>query len=86
MTVTNQNYIQKEIKHRLNSGNTCYHSVQGILFSRSLYKDLQISTLLSFHPLFLLVVKLGATFGEIMLRVLKKRLLIIFASKRKGLT
>jgi hypothetical protein len=32
MTVTNQNYIQKEIKHRLNSGNTCYHSVHNALY------------------------------------------------------
>jgi hypothetical protein len=28
MTVTNQNLIQEKIKRRLNSGNTCYHSVQ----------------------------------------------------------
>jgi hypothetical protein len=26
-TVTNQNLIQEEIKRRLNSGNSCYHSV-----------------------------------------------------------
>jgi hypothetical protein len=30
MTVTNQNFIQKEIKRRLNSGNACYHSVQNL--------------------------------------------------------
>jgi hypothetical protein len=34
-TVTNQNFIQEEIKRRLNSGNVCYHSVQN-LFSSSL--------------------------------------------------
>jgi hypothetical protein len=28
MTVTKQNCIHEEIKSRLNSGNTCYHSVQ----------------------------------------------------------
>jgi len=28
MTLTNQNYIQEEIKSRLKSGNACYHSVQ----------------------------------------------------------
>jgi hypothetical protein len=28
MTVKNLNLIQEEIKRRLNSGNTCYHSVQ----------------------------------------------------------
>jgi ribosomal protein S2 len=27
-TITNQNLIQGEIKRRINSGNTCYHSVQ----------------------------------------------------------
>jgi hypothetical protein len=35
MTVTSQNYIQKEIKSRLNSGNACYYSVH-VLFSSGL--------------------------------------------------
>jgi hypothetical protein len=29
-TLTDQNYIHKEIKSRLNSGNACYHSVQSL--------------------------------------------------------
>jgi flagellar hook protein FlgE len=33
MTLTNQNDIHDEIKNRLNSGNTCYHSVQNLLSS-----------------------------------------------------
>jgi hypothetical protein len=37
-TVTVQNYIQKEIKSKLNSGNVCYHSVQNLLSSRLLSK------------------------------------------------
>jgi hypothetical protein len=41
-TVTNQNLIQEEIKRRLNSGNACYHSVQSLLSSRLLAKNLQI--------------------------------------------
>jgi hypothetical protein len=41
-TVTNQNLIQKEIKRRLNSGNACYHSVQILLSSRLLSKNLKI--------------------------------------------
>jgi hypothetical protein len=41
-TVTNQNLIQEEIKGRLNSGNTCYHSVQNHLSSRLLSKNLKI--------------------------------------------
>jgi hypothetical protein len=35
-TVTNKNFIQKEIKKRLNSGNACYHLVQNLLSSRLL--------------------------------------------------
>jgi hypothetical protein len=41
-TVTNQNLIPKEIKRRLNSGNACYHSVQSLLSSRLLSKNLKI--------------------------------------------
>jgi hypothetical protein len=33
MTVTNQNFIQEEIKRRLNSGNACYLSVQNLMSS-----------------------------------------------------
>jgi len=39
---TNQNYIAEEIKSRLRSGNVCYHSVQNLLSSRLLYKNLKI--------------------------------------------
>ena len=31
--LTNQNYIQEEIKCRLKAGNSCYYSVQEILYS-----------------------------------------------------
>jgi hypothetical protein len=31
MTVTNQNFIQEEIKRKLNSDNACCHSVQKLL-------------------------------------------------------
>jgi hypothetical protein len=41
-TVTNQNLIQEEIKRRLNSGNACYHSVQNLLSSCLLLKNLKI--------------------------------------------
>jgi hypothetical protein len=41
-TVTNQNLIQEEIKRRLNSVNACYHSVQNLLSSRLLSKNLKI--------------------------------------------
>jgi hypothetical protein len=39
--VTNQNLIQDEIK-RLNFGNACYHSVQNLLSSHLLSKNLKI--------------------------------------------
>jgi hypothetical protein len=42
MTVTNQNLIQEEIKRRLNSGNVCYHSVQNLLSSRLLLKNVKV--------------------------------------------
>jgi hypothetical protein len=41
-TVTNQNLIQEEIKKRLNFGNAWYHSVQNLLSSRLLSKNLKI--------------------------------------------
>jgi hypothetical protein len=41
-TVTNQNFIQEEMKRRLNSGNACYHSFQNLLSSRLLSKKLKI--------------------------------------------
>jgi hypothetical protein len=41
-TVRNQNLIQKEIKRRLNSGNACYHSVQNLLSSCLLFKNIKI--------------------------------------------
>jgi hypothetical protein len=41
-TVTNQNLIHEEIKRRLNLGNTWYHSVQKLLSSRLLSKNVKI--------------------------------------------
>jgi hypothetical protein len=40
MTLTNQKDIHDEIKNRLNSGNACYYSVQNILSSRLISKNL----------------------------------------------
>jgi hypothetical protein len=37
-TLSDQNDIHDEIKSRLNSGNTCYHSVQNLLSSRLIPK------------------------------------------------
>jgi len=41
-TLTYQNSILEKIKSRLRSGNACYHSVQNLLFSRLLSKNLYI--------------------------------------------
>ena len=40
--LTNQNYILEEIKCRLKAGNSCYYSVQTLLSSRLLSKNLKI--------------------------------------------
>jgi hypothetical protein len=41
-TLTNQYDIHDEIKNRLNSGNACYYSVQNLLSSRLISKNLKI--------------------------------------------
>jgi hypothetical protein len=41
-TLTNQNDIRDEIKNRLKLWNACYHSVQSLLFSRLISKNLKI--------------------------------------------
>jgi len=41
-TLTNLNAIREEFKKRLRSGNTCYYSVQKLLSSRLLSKNLKI--------------------------------------------
>ena len=41
-TLTNQNSIQEEIKSRLKLGNACYRSVQNLLSSSLLSKNLKI--------------------------------------------
>jgi hypothetical protein len=41
-TLTNQNDIHDEMKSRLNSGNACYYSVQNLLSSHLISKNLKI--------------------------------------------
>jgi len=41
-TLANQNSVRKEIKSRLKSGNACYHSVENILSSSLLSKNIKI--------------------------------------------
>jgi hypothetical protein len=40
--LTYQNYMQEEIKSRLNLGNACYHSVQSLLSSRLLSRNAKV--------------------------------------------
>jgi hypothetical protein len=41
-TVKNQNLIQEEVNRRLNSGNACYHSVQNLLSTRLLSRNVNV--------------------------------------------
>jgi hypothetical protein len=41
-TITNQNFVQEEIKSSLKSGNACFNSVQNLFFSSLLSKNLKI--------------------------------------------
>jgi len=43
-TLTNQNSIREEIKSSLQPGNSCYHSVQHLLSSSLLSKNVKIKT------------------------------------------
>jgi hypothetical protein len=89
-TVTNQNLIQEEIKRRLNSGNACYHSVQSLLSSRLLSRNVKIRI---YTTIILPVVLYGcetwslALREEHRLRVFENRVLRrIFGPKRDGVT
>jgi hypothetical protein len=77
-TLTNQNLIQEEIKKRLNSGNVYYHSVQNLLSSSLLSKNLRIRM---YRTIILHVVLYGCEAWSLalreyhMLRVFENRLL-----------
>jgi len=76
--LTNQSSIHKEIKSRLKSGNACYHSVQNLLSSNLLSKNLKIKV---YRTIILPVVLYGCetwslTLGEEgRLRVFENRML-----------
>jgi len=64
-TLTNQNFIQEEIKSRMKSGNACYHLVQNLLSSSLLSKNLKIKIYkLQFCLLFVRVYNLVADIEE----------------------
>jgi hypothetical protein len=41
-TLTDQNHMHEEINSRLNLGNACYHSVQSLLSSHLLSRNLKV--------------------------------------------
>jgi hypothetical protein len=85
-TLTNQNSIQEEVKSRFKSGNACYYSVQNLLSSRLLSKNLKIRI---YRTIILHVVLYGCETwsltlkDECRLRVFENRVLRrIFGPKR----
>jgi hypothetical protein len=86
MTLTNQNVIHHEIKSRLNLGNTCYYSVQNLLSSCLISKNLKIKIYKTvIFPLVLYGCKTWSlNLGEEhRLRVFENRVLKIFGPKRE---
>jgi hypothetical protein len=88
--VTNQNLIQEDIKERLLSDNACYHSVQKLLSSRPLSKNIKIKI---YKTIILAVVLFGcetwslALREEHRLRICENRVLTrIFGAKRDEVT
>jgi hypothetical protein len=86
MTLTTQNGIYDEIKSRLKSGNACYYSVQYILSSHLISKNLKIKI---YRTVILPVVLSGCKTWSLTLReehrlrVFENRLLKIFGPKRE---
>jgi hypothetical protein len=88
--VTDQNLIREEIKRRLNSGNACYHSVQNLLSSRLLSRNVETGI---YKTIILSVVLYGCETWSLTLReehrlwVFKNRVLRrIFGPKRDEVT
>jgi len=67
--LTNQNSIVEEIKSRLRSGNACYHSVQNLLSSSLLSKNLKIKI---YRTIILSVVLYGCETWSLTLREERK--------------
>jgi hypothetical protein len=87
-TLINQSFIHVEIKCRLKLGNACYHSVQNILTSSLLSKNINIKI---YRTLILPVVCGCETWSltfrqELRLRVFANRTLRIYGHKRDEVT
>jgi hypothetical protein len=89
-TLTDQNYMQEEIKSRLNSGNDCYHSVKSLLSSCLLSRNIKVKI---YKTILLPVVLYGCETWSLTLReehrlrVFENRVLRrIFGPKRDEVT
>jgi len=84
-TLRNQNSIPEEIKSRLRSGNACYHSVQNLLSSRLLSKNLKIKI---YRTIILPVVLYGSETWSLTLREERKLRVLrrIFGPRRDEVT
>ena len=68
-SLTHKNSISEENKSRLRSGNACYHSVQNLLSSRLLSKNLKFKI---YRTIILPVVLYGCEFWSLKLREERK--------------
>jgi hypothetical protein len=75
-TITDQNCMHEEIKNKLNSGNACCHSVQSILSSRLLSRNLKVKI---FKTIILPVVFCGCETWSLTLR--KEHSLRVFENR-----
>jgi hypothetical protein len=89
-TLTDQNCMQEEIKSRLNSGNACYRSVQSLLSSHLLPRNVKVKI---YKTIILPVVLYGCETWSVTLReehglrVFENRVLSrIFGPKRDDVT
>jgi hypothetical protein len=89
-TVPSQNLIQEEIKRRLSSGNACHHSVQNLLSSHLLSKNLKMKI---YKTIILSVILYGCETWSLTLReehrlrVFENKVLrMIFGPKRDDVT
>jgi hypothetical protein len=89
-TLTDQNCMNKKIKSSLNSGNACYHSVQSLLSSRLLSRNIKVKI---YKTIILPVVLYGCETWSLTLReenrlsVFENRVLRrIFGPKRDEVT
>jgi hypothetical protein len=87
--LTDQNCVNKEVKSRLNSGNACHHSVQSLLSSRLLSRNVKVKIC---KTIILPVVSYGCETWSLnlseehRLRVFENRVVRRFGAKRDEIT